>query len=92
MFCDCPLTFADNEESCAVDDEMKAALEIQSVMSPRCTRARSYSAQLLTRYFVLYLGWTLEFMQRRWPIGQKGPPRSEESANRLYDSRTNAGI
>jgi hypothetical protein len=25
MLCGCPLTFADNGESCAVDDEMKAA-------------------------------------------------------------------
>jgi hypothetical protein len=38
---------------------------IQSVMSPRWTRAWSYSAQLVTRYFVLYLGWTREFT----PIG-----------------------
>ncbi len=24
-------------------------------------------AQFLTRYFVLYLGWTLDFMPRSWP-------------------------
>jgi hypothetical protein len=59
-------------------------------MSPRCTSARSYSAPLLTRYFVLYLGWTLEFMLRRWPIGQKGPTRSDEPANLLYDSCSHA--
>jgi len=59
-------------------------------MAPRCTRARSYSAQLLTRYFVLYLGWTLEFMLRMWPIGPKGPPRPGQFANFLYDSCTNA--
>ena len=41
-------------------------------MSPRCTSARSYSPQLLRWYFVSYLGWTLEFMLRRWPIGEKG--------------------
>ena len=47
---------------------------------------------MLTRYFVLYLGWTLEFMLRMWRIGPTGPPRSEESANLLYDSCTNAEI
>ena len=67
-----------------------ASGENQSVMSPRCTSARSYSAQLLTRYFVLYLGWTLEFMLRMWPIGPKGPPRPGQLANFLYDSCTNA--
>jgi len=53
-----------------------ASSEIQRVISPRWTRARSYSAQLLTRYFVLYLGWTLEFMLRMWRIGSKGPQGS----------------
>ena len=61
-------------------------------MSPRCTRARSYSAQLLTRYFVLQLGWTLEFMLRKWPIVLKGPSRSGQLANLLYDSCTNAAL
>ena len=69
-----------------------ASGENQSVMSPRCTSARSYSAQLLTRYFVLYLGWTLEFMLRMWPIGPKGPPRPGQFANFLYDSCTNANF
>ena len=69
-----------------------ASGENQSVMSPRCTSARSYSAQLLTRYFVLYLGWTLEFMLRMWPIGPKGPPRSRQLAHFLYDSCTNAAF
>ena len=41
--------------------------EIHTVMSPRWTRARSYSAQLVTRYFVLYFGWTLEFMPEPTP-------------------------
>lgn len=36
--------------------------------SPRCTRAWSYSAQLLTRYLVLYLGWALDFMRGPWSI------------------------
>jgi hypothetical protein len=40
--------------------------EIQSVISPRRTSAWSYSAQLFTRYFVLYLGWTLDLMPRSW--------------------------
>ncbi len=38
-----------------------------SVMSPRCTSARSYSAQLPTRYFVLYFGCTRELMPGAWP-------------------------
>ena len=44
-----------------------ASVEIHRVMSPRCTRARSYSAQLLTRYFVLYLRCTLDFIPESWP-------------------------
>ena len=68
----------------------------QGVMSPRCTSARSYSAQLLTWYFVLYLGWTLDtrrlrlLLLRMWRIGPKGLPRSGQLANFLYDSCTNA--
>jgi hypothetical protein len=53
--------------SCAprhpVGQAVQAAMasgENQSVTSPRRTRLRSYEAQLVTRYFVLYLGWTLD--------------------------------
>jgi hypothetical protein len=45
---------------------------------------------LLTRYFVLYLGWTLEFMLRMWPIGPKERRRPGQLAHFLYDSCTNA--
>ncbi len=47
-----------------------ASSEIQRVISPRWTRARSYLAQLLTRYLVLYLGWTLDLIERLWRINQ----------------------
>jgi hypothetical protein len=41
------------------------------------SRAISDKAErLLTRYFVLYLGWTLEFMLSVWRIGPKGPQGS----------------
>ena len=36
--------------------EAIASSEIQRVISPRWTRARSYSDQLFTRYLVLYIG------------------------------------
>ncbi len=56
---------------------------IQSAMSPRLMRAWSCSAQLVTRYFVLYLGWTLEFMPR--PFGS-WVSRSQEAARKaLWD-------
>ena len=41
-----------------------ASAESHSVTSPRSTSARSYSRQFPTRYFVLYLGCTLDFMVR----------------------------
>ena len=31
-------------------------------------------AQFLTRYLVLYLGWTLDFMPRSWPTE---PPQGQ---------------
>ena len=37
-------------------------------MFPRFTSARSYSAQLLTRYLGLCLGWTLDLIERLWLI------------------------
>jgi hypothetical protein len=39
-----------------------ASGEIHRVRSPRLTRAWSYSGQLVTWYFALKSGWTLEFM------------------------------
>ncbi len=40
------------------------------VTSPRWTRARSYAGQFPTRYFVLYLGCTLDFTSRSCPFGR----------------------
>ncbi len=44
----------------------------QIVRLPRSTNDRSYSAQLLTRYFVLYLGWTRDLVlgMARYGIGE----------------------
>ena len=67
-----------------------ASSEIHSVILPRSTRARSYSAQLLTRYFVLYLGWTLEFMPRKWPIRPSDNQDQGDCPNLLFYSCTNA--
>ena len=40
------------------------------VTSPRWTSARSYAGQFPTRYVVLYLGCTLDFMSRSCPFGR----------------------
>ena len=40
------------------------------VTSPRWTSARSYAGQFPTRYFVLYLGCTLDFTSRSCPFGR----------------------
>jgi hypothetical protein len=42
--------------------DLIASSEIHSVISPRWTRALSYSAQLAMRDLVLYLGWMRDFM------------------------------
>ena len=42
----------------------RASAESHNVTSPRCTSARSYARQFATRYFVLYVGCTLDFMAR----------------------------
>ena len=57
------------------------------VTSPRWTSARSYAGQFPTRYFVLYLGCTLDFTSRSCPFGRHdGQGRDEH----LFP-RTNAG-
>ena len=40
------------------------------VTSPRWTSDRSYAGQFPTRYFVLYLGCTLDFTSRSCPFGR----------------------
>ncbi len=50
--------------------------EIHSVTSPCWTRPRSYSAQFVTRYFVLYVGWMRDFIGPvsstvRWPLASR---------------------
>ena len=40
------------------------SVESHSVTSPRCTSARSYAHQFRTRYFVLYVGYTFDFIAR----------------------------
>jgi hypothetical protein len=39
--------------------------KVGPVRSPRRTSARSYSGQLVTRYLVLYVGWTFERLDIR---------------------------
>ena len=64
-----------------------ASSENQTVISPRLLRPRSYSCQLVTRYFVLYLRFTL--LDLRAAIGSS--PRSsmyrEAESKRLPESR-----
>ena len=58
------------------------------VTSPRWTSARSYAGQFPTRYFVLYLGCTLDFTSRSCPFGRHdGQGRDEHLL-----PRTNADI
>ena len=58
------------------------------VTSPRWTSARSYAGQFPTRYFVLYLGCTLDFTSRSCPFGRHdGQGRDEH----LFP-RTNATL
>ena len=58
------------------------------VTSPRWTSARSYAGQFPTRYFVLYLGCTLDFTSRSCPFGRHdGQGRDEHLL-----PRTNAEI
>ena len=58
------------------------------VTSPRWTSARSYAGQFPTRYFVLYLGCTLDFTSRSCPFGRHdGQGRDEHLL-----PRTNAEV
>ena len=58
------------------------------VTSPRWTSARSYAGQFPTRYFVLYLGCTLDVTSRACPFGRHdGQGRDEHLL-----PRTNAAI
>ena len=58
------------------------------VTSPRWTSARSYAGQFPTRYFVLYLGCTLDVTSRSCPFGRHdGQGRDEHLL-----PRTNATI
>ena len=58
------------------------------VTSPRWTSARSYAGQFPTRYFVVYLGCTLDFTSRSCPFGRHdGQGRDEHLL-----PRTNAAL
>ena len=58
------------------------------VTSPRWTSARSYAGQFPTRYFVLYLGCTLDFTSRSCPFGRHdGQGRDEHLFPRTNASR-----
>ncbi len=68
-----------------------ASSEIHRVILPRSTRARSYSAQLLTRYSVMYLGWTLDFIHRSWltlPAGREDVGNGSPQAGDLCTNAT----
>ncbi len=48
--------------------QYRVGINVGDVVFDNGASARSYSAQLLTRYFVLYLGCTLDLIPRSWPI------------------------
>ena len=57
--------------------------------SPRWTSARSYAGQFPTRYFVLYLGCTLDFTSRSCPFGRHdGQGRDEHLLPRTNAATT----
>ena len=58
------------------------------VTSPRWTSARSYAGQFPTRYFVVYLGCTLDFTSRSCPFGRHDGQGHDEH---LFP-RTNAAL
>ena len=66
--------------------------EIHRVMPSRSMRARSYSAQSLTRYLVLFFGCTREFIPA--PIGWARPGPENTPVGRVEgkEPRTNATI
>ena len=67
-----------------------ASGDSQIVTSPRRTSARSYSAQLPTRYFVLYFGCTLDFMPTSWPVDPRHGQSLDPGSPHAYDPCTNA--
>ncbi len=64
----------------------------QSVTSPRCTRALSYSGQFPTRYLVLYFGWTLDFTSRSCPGGRHDGQNTDGRSPSGRFPRTNAAV
>ena len=56
------------------------------VTSPRWTSARSYAGQFPTRYFVVYLGCTLDFTSRSCPFGR----HDDQGRDEHLFPRTNA--
>ena len=63
------------------------------VTSPRWTSARSYAGQFPTRYFVLYLGCTLDFTSRSCPFGRHdGQGRDEHLLPRTNADNRRDGL
>ena len=63
------------------------------VTSPRWTSARSYAGQFPTRYFVLYLGCTLDFTSRSCPFGRHdGQGRDEHLFPRTNATRNRYAV
>ena len=60
-------------------------------MSPRRTSARSYSGQLPTWYFVLYFGWTRDFMPKIVFVRASERQEYRQCVPEEQHSRTNAG-
>ena len=61
-----------------------ASEDNHTVTSPRQTRARLYAGQFATRYFVLYVGWTFDFIPIVWllrRVTRSPPPPAGSSCN-----------
>ena len=61
------------------------------VTSPRWTSARSYAGQFPTRYFVLYLGCTLDFTSRSCPFGRHDGQGRDEHLFPRTNAATGSG-
>ena len=61
-------------------------------MSPRRTSARSYSGQLPTWYFVLYFGWTRDFMPKIVFVRASERQKYRQCVPEEQHSRTNDGM
>ena len=59
-----------------------ASEDNHTVTSPRRTRARLYAGQFATRYFVLYVGWTFNFIPVVWLL--RSVPRSPPTPQGLH--------